>query len=172
VLPADISLPPEDGATFADIALAKARAVAEATGRPSLGEDSGIESEALGGAPGIRSARFAARGEANASDEDNLAKLRREAPAGSVLRYVCALAYVDPARGRERVFAGTCQGRLASEQRGQRGFGYDPAFLPDGGPAGLTMAELSDAQKDAISHRGEGVRALRVWLEEEGGWGP
>ncbi|MDE3070115.1 MAG: non-canonical purine NTP pyrophosphatase [Acidobacteriota bacterium] len=166
-LPGEVELPPEDGATFAEIALTKARAVAAATGRPSLGEDSGLEAEALGGAPGIHSARFAADGEGNATDEENLAKLRREAPAGSALRYVCALAYVDPGRGRERVFRGTCEGLLADEPRGDGGFGYDPVFLADLAPNGLTMAQLADEQKDAISHRGEAVRALRAWLEAE-----
>ena len=75
-------------------------------------------------------------------------------------------ACVDPATGTERVFEGRCAGRLAAAPRGERGFGYDPAFLPDDGPAGLTMAELSDAQKDAISHRGRAARAMLEWLEE------
>jgi XTP/dITP diphosphohydrolase len=163
----DVELPPEEGETFADNALAKARAAAAATGRPSIADDSGIEAAALGGAPGVRSARYAGEG---AGDEENLAKLLREAPPGSALQYVCALAYVDPATGVERVFEGRCAGRLAASPRGERGFGYDPAFLPDDGPPGdegppaLTMAELSDAQKDAISHRGRAARALLAWL--------
>src|SRR5690348_538702 len=95
-LPAAVSLPPEDGETFADNALIKVRAAAAATGRPALADDSGIEAEALGGAPGVRSARYAGEG---ASDEENLAKLEREAPAGSGVRYVCALAFVDPQIG-------------------------------------------------------------------------
>jgi XTP/dITP diphosphohydrolase len=161
----DVVLPPEDGASFSEIALGKARAVAQATGGVVLAEDSGLEAAALGGAPGIRSARYAASGDGNASDEENLAKLRREAPQGSALRYVCALAFLDPENGTEQVFCGFCDGRLAAEQRGTGGFGYDPVFLPDAGPPGLTMAELSDEQKDAISHRGEAVRALRAWLE-------
>jgi XTP/dITP diphosphohydrolase len=77
---------------------------------------------------------------------------------------VCALAYVDPASGTERMFEGSCAGRLASEPRGERGFGYDPAFLPEEGPPGFTMAELSDDHKDAISHRGRALRALLAWL--------
>jgi XTP/dITP diphosphohydrolase len=161
-----VQLPPEDGATFADNALLKARAVALATGRVSIGEDSGIEAAALGGAPGIRSARYASEDGENASDAANLAKLRREAPVGSGLRYVCALAYVDPERALERVFHGYCSGRLAAQARGSGGFGYDPVFLPDEGPDELTMAELSDEQKDAISHRGNAARALRGWLTE------
>jgi XTP/dITP diphosphohydrolase len=165
-LPEGIELPPEDGETFAANALGKARAAAAATGGPAIADDSGIESAALGGAPGIRSARFAGE---QASDEANLDKLLAEAPAGSGLRYVCALVYVDPERGIEEVFEGTCEGVLAERPRGERGFGYDPAFLPDGDHGGRTMAELDDAEKDAISHRGRAARALLAWLERDGG---
>jgi XTP/dITP diphosphohydrolase len=161
VLPESVSLPPEEGETFAENALGKARAAARATARASIADDSGIAAAALGGAPGVRSARYAGEG---ATDEANLAKLMREAPAGSSLEYVCALAYVDPVSGEERVFEGRCAGRLARDPRGERGFGYDPAFLADDGPEGLTMAELSDERKDAISHRGRAVRALLAWL--------
>ncbi len=96
-LPAAVILPPEDGQTFAENALGKARAAAAATGEPSIADDSGIEAQALGGAPGVRSARYAGE---SASDEQNLRKLLREAPAGSALEYVCAIAYVDPRRER------------------------------------------------------------------------
>jgi XTP/dITP diphosphohydrolase len=160
-LPASVTLPPELGSTFSQNAIAKARAAAAATGDVTIADDSGIEAAALAGAPGIRSARYAGE---QASDEENLAKLLREAPAGSPLRYVCALAYVDPAARREQVFHGYCSGTLADRPRGERGFGYDPAFLPQDGPPRLTMAELSDEQKDAISHRGRAARALRAWL--------
>lgn len=163
VLPAEVELPPEDGATFAENALGKARAAAAATGRASIADDSGIAAAALGGAPGVRSARYAGE---HASDGENLAKLLREAPAGSGLEYVCAIAYVDPASGEERLFHGRCAGTLTAEPRGERGFGYDPAFLAEDGPEGLTMAELSDEQKDAISHRGRAARALFQWLGE------
>jgi XTP/dITP diphosphohydrolase len=161
-LPEGVCLPPEDGDTFAANALGKARAAAAATGRVSIADDSGIEAAALGGLPGVRSARYAGEG---ASDEQNLAKLLAEAPAGSALAYVCALAYVDPASGEERLFEGRWTGRLASEPRGERGFGYDPAFLPDEEPQ-ATAAELSDERKDELSHRGRAVRALREWLAE------
>jgi XTP/dITP diphosphohydrolase len=166
-LPDDVALPPEDGATFADNALGKARAAAAATGRASIADDSGIEAAALGGRPGVRSARYAG---AHATDEENLALLLREAPAGSALEYVCALAYVAPAqsgdehRHQQRLFEGRCSGTLASESRGERGFGYDPAFVPDDRPEIETMAELSDEQKDEISHRGRAARALLEWL--------
>jgi XTP/dITP diphosphohydrolase len=160
-LPDGVILPPEEGSTFEENALGKARAAAAATGRASIADDSGIEAAALGGAPGVRSARYAGEG---ATDEQNLAKLLREAPAGSPLAYVCALAYVDPASGLERVFLGRWTGRLAERPRGNGGFGYDPAFLPDEEPGGLTAAQLSDARKDAISHRGHAARALYEWL--------
>ncbi|MFI5010248.1 MAG: non-canonical purine NTP pyrophosphatase [Solirubrobacterales bacterium] len=168
-LPDEVELPPEDGETFADNALGKARAAAAATGTIAIADDSGIEAAALGGAPGVRSARYAgeeATGEGPPSDEQNLRKLLREAPAGSALEYVCVIALVDPVGGVERLFEGRCGGRLASEPRGERGFGYDPAFLPNAGPPGSTMAELSDEQKDAISHRGHAARALAAWLEK------
>jgi XTP/dITP diphosphohydrolase len=161
-LPDGVELPPEDGATFAANALPKARAAAAATGCAAIADDSGIEAQALGGAPGVRSARYAGT---TASDQENLDKLLREAPAGSALRYVCALAYVDPVAGEERLFEGRCDGRLAPAPRGAGGFGYDPAFVPqDGAAGGRTMAELSDQEKDAISHRGRAARAFAAWL--------
>ena len=162
-LPEQVALPPEDGDTFADNALGKARAAAAALGRPAIADDSGIEAAALGGAPGIRSARYAGPA---ATDAENLAKLRAEAPAGSALRYVCVMAYAEP-DGEERTFAGVCDGTLAADARGSGGFGYDPAFLPADMPDGRTMAELSDAEKDAISHRGRAARELLAWLRSE-----
>ena len=162
-LPDDVALPPEAGETFAENALPKARTAAAATGRPAIADDSGIEARALGGVPGVFSARYAGP---DATDEENLAKLMREAPAGSALRYVCVVAYVDPEADDERLFVGECTGRLADAARGSGGFGYDPAFLPDEYPNGRTMAELTDDEKDAISHRGRAVRALAAWLRE------
>ena len=161
LLPASVALPPEDGETFAQNALLKARAAASATGKATVADDSGIEAAALGGRPGIRSARYAGE---HASDDENLRKLVREVPAGSRLHYRCALAYVDPARGTEQLFERSCAGRMAPASRGSGGFGYDPIFLPDDGPGELTMAELSEEQKDAISHRGRAARALAGWL--------
>ena len=162
-LPADVELPPETGDTFAANALGKARAAVAATGLPAIADDSGIEAAALGGRPGVRSARYAGE---HASDEENLAKLLREAPAGSALAYVCALAHVD-AGGSEHVVEGRCTGTLAATPRGDGGFGYDPAFLPDDIPDGRTMAELTAQQKDAISHRGRAARALLAHLGDE-----
>jgi XTP/dITP diphosphohydrolase len=162
-LPDDVALPPEDGETFAENALGKARAAAAATGRVSIADDSGIAAAALGGAPGVRSARYAGE---DSTDKENLDKLLREVPAGSALEYICAIAYVDPVIGMEKLFEGRCAGRRAQSPRGERGFGYDPAFLPDDEPGEQTMAELSDAQKDAISHRGRAARALFAWLSD------
>jgi XTP/dITP diphosphohydrolase len=159
-LPVDVTLPPETGTTFADNALGKARATAAATGLSSIADDSGIEAAALGGAPGVWSARFAGE---HASDEENLAKLLREVPPDGDTRvaYVCAIAYVEPGV-REEVVHGRCEGRLTHEPRGSGGFGYDPAFVPDDGAGdGRTMAELSPEEKDAISHRGRAARELR-----------
>ncbi len=157
-----VELPPETGRTFEENALGKARAAATATGAAAIGDDSGIEADALGGSPGVHSARFAGP---DADDAANLAKLRALAPAGSGLRYVCALAHVSP-DGSEQVFVGECRGTLAAEPSGTGGFGYDPVFLPDEEARGTrrTMAELSDEEKDAISHRGSAARALRRWL--------
>ncbi|HEX6388938.1 MAG TPA: RdgB/HAM1 family non-canonical purine NTP pyrophosphatase [Solirubrobacteraceae bacterium] len=159
-LPDDVALPPETGTTFAENALGKARAAAVATGGPAIADDSGIESAALDGRPGVYSARFAGEG---ASDEENLHKLVAEAPAGSALAYVCALAFVD-ADGAEHVFEGRCTGTLDPNLRGENGFGYDPCFVPDDLRDGRTMAELDPDEKDAISHRGRAVRAFEQWL--------
>ena len=164
-LPDDVVLPPETADTFAGNALGKARAAARATGLPAIADDSGIEAAALGGAPGVHSARYAGEG---ASDRDNLAKLLREAPAESAVAYVCALAYVD-GDGGERVVEGRCTGTLAARPRGAGGFGYDPAFVPDDIGDGRTMAELDPAEKDAISHRGRAARALRALLGDDRG---
>ncbi len=162
-LPAAVELPPEDGLTFAENALPKAQIAAAHTGLAAIGDDSGIEAEALGGAPGVRSARYAGD---RPSDQENLEKLIREAPAGSGLRYVCVLAYVDPAAGVQRLFYGECRGRMATAPKGSGGFGYDPVFVADATGDGRTMAELSDREKDAISHRGNAARALAAWLGE------
>ena len=160
-LPDEVTLPPEDGDTFADNALPKARAAARATGRVAIADDSGIEAAALDGRPGVRSARYAGP---EATDAENLAKLMAEAPEGSGLRYVCALAYVDLEGGQERIFCGYCPGRMAPSPRGSGGFGYDPVFIPQATGDSRTMAELSDEEKDSLSHRGDAVRKFLSWL--------
>jgi XTP/dITP diphosphohydrolase len=158
-LPDGVDTPPEDGETYADNALIKARAAAAATGRAAIADDSGIEAAALDGAPGVRTARYAGP---EATDEENLARFEAEVPAGSPLQYVCVVAHVD-AEGEEHLFYGRCDGTMAAARAGVRGFGYDPVFVPAG--ESRTMAELEDGQKDAISHRGHAARALWDWLE-------
>jgi XTP/dITP diphosphohydrolase len=169
-LPEEVILPPEIGTTFAENALRKARAAAAATGRPSIADDSGIEAAALGGAPGVWSARYAGE---HATDEQNLAKLLEEVPeeGDNRVTYVCAIAYVDPGDAH-LIVHGRCSGTLTHEPRGEGGFGYDPAVVPDDLPGDRrTMAELGAEEKDAISHRGRAARELKLKLlraEDEG----
>ena len=167
-LPEGVELPPEEGDSFAEIALEKARAAHTATGKAAVGDDSGIEAMGLGGRPGIHSARYGGHG---ASDEENLEKLLREvAAAGDDRRaaYHCALALIE-ADGSERVFEARCEGHLIEEARGEGGFGYDPAFVPDdtGPDDPRTMSELSQAEKNEISHRGRAARLLAAHLAAE-----
>jgi XTP/dITP diphosphohydrolase len=159
VLPDEVELPPETGTTFEENALGKACAAAAALGQPALADDSGIEAAALDGRPGVYSARYAGEG---AGDQENLDKLLAEVPEGSPdtrVAYVCALVVVWP-DGRELVREARCEGHLTHEPRGDGGFGYDPAFVPDDYDDGRTMAELSPEDKDAISHRGRAARAV------------
>ncbi|MCW3011004.1 MAG: non-canonical purine pyrophosphatase [Solirubrobacterales bacterium] len=164
-LPDHLPSPEETGSTFAENALIKAHAAADALGVPVIADDSGVQSAALGGAPGVRSARFAGE---DATDEDNLRKLLHEAPAGDALAYVCVIAFVDPARGEAWTVEGRCTGTLDPHPRGSNGFGYDPAFLPDEVAdlhrPGRTMAELEPAEKARISHRAHAVDLLRERL--------
>ncbi|HET9094422.1 MAG TPA: RdgB/HAM1 family non-canonical purine NTP pyrophosphatase [Solirubrobacteraceae bacterium] len=160
-LPSEVVLPPEEGDTYADNALVKARAAALALGRGVIADDSGIEATALDGRPGVRSARYAGE---TATDARNLEKLLAEAPAGSPLRYVCALAFVEGPV--EHVVLGECRGVMAPAPRGSNGFGYDPIFLAAEHPD-RTVAELSEAEKDAISHRGNALRAFARWYRHD-----
>jgi XTP/dITP diphosphohydrolase len=152
----------ETGSTYLENALLKARAVAAALAEPALADDSGIEVDALGGRPGPRSARFA-RGQA--SDERNLDELVRALrgvpAAGRTARYRCLAVLAHP-DGDHLHAEGLCEGTLESKPRGTRGFGYDPIFVPAGWDR--TMAELTDQEKDRISHRGRAFRALREAL--------
>ncbi len=168
-LPEGLELPPEDGDSFAAIALDKARAAHEATGKAAIADDSGIGAVGLGGRPGIHSARYGGEG---ASDEENLAKLLREVAVAGEERgayYHCALALVE-ADGREHVFEARCEGHLIEQPRGEGGFGYDPAFVPDAtGPEDTrTYSELSQAEKNEISHRGLAARKLVRHLDADG----
>jgi XTP/dITP diphosphohydrolase len=153
----------ETGATYLENARLKARAVAAALGEPALSDDSGIEVDALGGGPGPRSARFAGDG---ASDERNLEELIRAMKgvpaAGRTARYRCVAVLAVP--GADELHAeGTCEGTLEPRPRGTHGFGYDPIFVPAGWDR--TMAELTDEEKDRVSHRGRALRGLRAALE-------
>ncbi|HXR29766.1 MAG TPA: RdgB/HAM1 family non-canonical purine NTP pyrophosphatase [Solirubrobacterales bacterium] len=165
-LPEGVELPPEQGETFAEIAFEKARTAHAATGRAAIGDDSGIEAMGLEGRPGIHSARYGGPG---ASDEENLEKLLREvAEAGEDRRaaYHCALALIE-ADGSEHLFEARCEGVLVEQPRGEGGFGYDPAFVPDDTDDDRTMSELSQAEKNEISHRGRAARLLAAHLAGE-----
>lgn len=157
-LPDDVELPPEEGDTFAANARVKARAAWAATGTAVLADDSGIEAEALGGRPGVHSARYAGP---EATDEENLALLLQELSAESdrSVAYVCVIVHLSE-DGVETLEEARCEGRLAEQPRGEAGFGYDPAFLPTDIADGRTMAELSAAEKHSISHRGRAARAI------------
>jgi XTP/dITP diphosphohydrolase len=153
----------ETGNTYLDNAVLKARAVAAALRIPALADDSGIEVDALGGLPGPRSARYAGEG---ASDEQNLAALvqaiRGIPAAGRTARYRCVAALARP-DGALTHSEGACEGTLRTDRSGSSGFGYDPIFVPVGWDR--TMAELTDDEKDRISHRGRAFRALRDALD-------
>ena len=165
-----VSDPEEDAGTFegnARIKALAARAAAEeALGHPvaALADDSGLEVDALGGAPGVYSSRYAG---ADGDDAANNAKLLRElagvAGADRAARFVCRLVCVDE-DGSETVARGTIEGRIGHEERGSEGFGYDPLFLPDAFDDGRTLAEVSQDDKNAISHRGNALRQLRELL--------
>jgi XTP/dITP diphosphohydrolase len=158
----DLAAPEETGATFEENARAKARYYAAATGELTVAEDSGLEIDALDGAPGVHSARY---GGADSSYPEKFAMiyaaLRRRGAADSPARFVCAVAL---ARGGEILFEtrGIVDGRIAPEPRGSGGFGYDPIFFYP--PFGQTLAEAGD-RKAAVSHRGAAFRTLRAWLQ-------
>ena len=160
---------PETGETFEDNALQKARFVFDATGEATLADDSGIEVRALGQAPGVHSKRWSPEGTDEANNALLLASLAGETDRRA--RYRCALAFVLPQPGGadeiSGVATGTCNGRIGFEPRGSGGFGYDPYFWPDEAP-GRAMAELTLAEKNAISHRGRALVALRRRFEALG----
>jgi XTP/dITP diphosphohydrolase len=148
----------ETGITFADNALLKARAIAAFTGLPAVADDSGICVDALNGMPGVLSARWSGRhGDDQANLDLLLAQLADVPDERRGAEFRCAAALVQPG-GAEQVTEGVLRGRLIRARRGTGGFGYDPIFVPDGGTQ--TTAELSPAEKDAISHRGRAFRAL------------
>src|SRR5579862_832162 len=148
---------PETGATFADNALLKARAIAAHTGLPAVSDDSGLTVDALNGMPGILSARWAGRhGDDRANLELVLGQLSDIGNRGAA--FVCVAALALPDGAREWTTTGVLTGSLTRAPRGANGFGYDPIFVPDG--MTTTTAELAPAEKDAISHRGRAFRAI------------
>jgi XTP/dITP diphosphohydrolase len=158
--------PVEDGETFETNARIKARFAASATGLPALADDSGIEVEALGGRPGVRTRRFAGE---RATDEQNNAKLLAVLdglpPERRGARYVCVLAFArfSPGNGAPTIVTarGTCRGRIAAAPKGTGGFGYDPIFEPETEPpGGRTLGEWSAADKNEISHRARAARRM------------
>ncbi|MDH5490779.1 MAG: RdgB/HAM1 family non-canonical purine NTP pyrophosphatase [Myxococcales bacterium] len=154
----------EDADSFQGNARKKAQALAVATGLPALADDSGLEVDALEGAPGVRSARYAGPGATDAENNARLLEALRAVPEGArSARFRCHLALAD-AEGRVRLEAeGRCEGRIALESRGEGGFGYDPIFLL--GEGSRSMAELSPAEKGNLSHRAEASRRLAPRLE-------
>lgn len=157
---------PEDEPTFEENALAKARAAAAATGMAAVADDSGLEVDALCGAPGVRSARFAGEPCDDVRNNRKLLVAMRGIPAGRrTARYLCAAAFVDPGRGLELLRAGTCEGTVLEAPRGGGGFGYDPLFLV--AALGRSMAEIELEAKHAISHRAMAFRALRDALARD-----
>jgi XTP/dITP diphosphohydrolase len=158
----------EDGATFDDNAYKKASFTAKVLGLPAIADDSGLVVEALGGAPGVKSARYAGE---NAADRDNIAKLLREMAGKEDRRaaFECVISIAVPS-GPALTYEGRCEGKITTEPRGTSGFGYDPVFYyPE---YGKTFAEISGAEKNRVSHRGKALREvvaefdkILAWLE-------
>ena len=154
----------ENAETLAGNARLKARAICEATGTAAVADDTGLEVDALGGLPGVRSARFAGD---SATDEENLRKLLKSLEAvpsderGARFRTVAIVAFPD---GKELVTEGVANGMIAEVPRGNGGFGYDSLFVPDEG-TGLSFAEMSETEKNLISHRGKAFRSLAQLLQ-------
>ena len=163
---------PETGSTLQENSLQKARYLFESTGLPCFADDTGLEVDSLGGAPGIYSARYAGPGHDHQANMDKLlAELEKLEIPDQVrnderfrrarFRTVVTLILAD---GEPRFFEGVCEGSIAREKRGSGGFGYDPVFLPDAYP-GRTLAEVSEEEKNAVSHRGRAIRAMAAWLK-------
>ena len=169
-LPADFAMPEETGATLLANARLKARAVAAATGALALADDTGLEVDALGGEPGVRSSRYAGE---NVTYADNnrllLERLRGIHGVNRRARFRCVLVLADAA-GKEVTAEGKVEGFILDEPRGEAGFGYDPLFLPEGGER--TLAELTAAEKNALSHRARAAEALLASLRKLGRWAP
>ena len=154
---------PETGKTFEENALIKANHVAEKTDLLTLADDSGLEVDLLNGEPGIYSARYAG---ANATDDDNnqrlIKELKKYKGKKMTARFHSVIAIVEPSKNKQRIFHGTWEGRIKLDQKGENGFGYDPLFYID--DLGVTAAELSDVQKNKLSHRANAMRAATDYL--------
>ncbi len=158
----DVEEAEENGTTFEQNSLIKARHAAAATGLPAIADDSGLSVDALGGSPGVYSARYAGP---DANDERNIDKLlgAMRGEANRAAAFHCVASFVDPARAEEIVAHGVWRGEILTERRGGGGFGYDPVFrVPD---LNCSSAELEPEQKNALSHRGQALRALVAKLE-------
>jgi XTP/dITP diphosphohydrolase len=159
----DVSLPPEGETSYAENALGKARAVASATGELALADDSGIEVDALGGGPGVLSARYGGPG---LSDPERCEVMLREMASvpreKRTARFRCLIGIVCPRRGRETTVEGVVEGVLLESPRGTGGFGYDPLFFYP--PLGRGFAELSAEEKNRVSHRAQACQRAREWL--------
>ncbi|MBQ9660242.1 MAG: RdgB/HAM1 family non-canonical purine NTP pyrophosphatase [Bacteroidales bacterium] len=166
ISPADLGVNediPETGSTLQENSLQKARYLFDRTGIPCFADDTGLEVDALGGAPGIYSARYAGPAHDSQANMDKLlAELTRLDDRGARFRTVVTLILAD---GRPRFFEGVCEGSIARQKQGSGGFGYDPVFLPDAYP-GRTLAEVSEEEKNAVSHRGKAIRAMADWLRK------
>ncbi|MEJ5226948.1 XTP/dITP diphosphatase [Thermodesulfovibrio sp.] len=152
----------EDGDTFEDNALKKARYVCKETGLPAIADDSGLEVKVLDGRPGVKSARYAGE---NATDEENVKKLLNEMkgipPEKRQASFKCCIALVLP-NGEENIFTGQIDGWITEKPRGNLGFGYDPVFIPEGYEQ--TFAEMKPSEKDALSHRRKALDKLKQFL--------
>lgn len=153
----------ETGATYAENAQLKADAFARASGLITLADDSGLEVEALGGAPGVFSARYAGHGMDDATRRAKLKQALRGVPPPRIARFRCVVAVAQPSN-RVDLFEGVCEGEIILEERGSNGFGYDPIFfMPE---YGRTMAELPDDLKNQVSHRARAARAALPFLQQ------
>ena len=152
----------ENGTTFRENAEIKAAAVFERLNAPVIADDSGLMVDALGGAPGVYSHRYAGE---NATDKDRCEKLL-SALAGvpeekRTARFICEICFIDE-KGEKHFFTGKCEGIIGTEEKGENGFGYDPVFYV----GGVSLAEMTDDEKNSISHRGEALRLMKKYLEE------
>lgn len=163
----DFEDPEETGTTFAENAVIKARAAVDGTGLAAVADDSGLMVDALDGAPGVYSARYAGvHGDDEANNAKLLAALEGVAAPARTARFVSSIAFIEP-DGAVAMGEGTCEGTVGTVGRGEHGFGYDPLFLPDDTP-GRTMAELEPDEKNAISHRFHALQDLCAKLAERG----